>query len=88
MPISLRQCILLNRAEQAGYGRTLNSEPVQELTRRTRFFAGEHFVVSKNHTEPIWFEVGDIPDDAWEKVQAPDEDDDDDLCELQTTPPT
>jgi hypothetical protein len=69
-PVSPRQCILLNRAGITGYGKTLNSNPVKELNRRTRFHTGEHFVVSKNWTDPIWFEAGELPDDASENLHC------------------
>lgn len=38
-----------------------------ELNRRTRGYCNEYFICRRNQTKPIWFDEGEIPDDAWEK---------------------
>jgi hypothetical protein len=64
-----RQCILLNRRGVTGY---ITARPfiVDELNRRTRFTADEHFVVRVNKTKPVWFDAGVEPDDSWDKLHA------------------
>jgi Protein of unknown function (DUF4238) len=68
LPISPRQILVLNRIGMSGYGKALNDTAAKVLNARTRFFAGEHFVVCKNFTDPSWFEIGDEPEDSWEKM--------------------
>ena len=41
-----------------------------ELNRRTRGYCDDYFICRRNQTKPIWFELGEMPDDAWEKQQA------------------
>jgi hypothetical protein len=54
MPISPRRLVVFNRQ---GYGGIVKVPVacVDELNRRTRFHAQEHFVVCANTTRPIWF---------------------------------
>ena len=37
---------------------------VDELNRRTRFHCGEHFVVQRDVTRPIWYDLGRAPESA------------------------
>lgn len=44
-----------------------NEKVVNEFNRRTRFYADEHFVVSKPVKNDYWFQRGVEPEDSWEK---------------------
>ena len=69
LPISPEQCIYLNRQGINGYIPATQSV-VDELNRRTRFCAGEYFVVRKKEKRSIWFDPGVEPEDSWEKERA------------------
>jgi len=64
LPVSPKQCILLNRQGINGYRKV----PPDVMNRRTRFFADESFVVHKNIKRDIWFDRGLEPDDSWDKT--------------------
>lgn len=64
MPVSPKECILLNRQGVNGYRKI----PPDAMNRRTRLFADESFVVNKNVKKDIWFEQGVEPDDSWDKT--------------------
>jgi hypothetical protein len=50
-----------------------------EFNRRTRFSANKHFVVNQKVTDPIWFDPGKMPPDAWQPPDGqPINDDDED----------
>jgi hypothetical protein len=68
LPLSPRHCVLLNRRGLTGY---ITATPLMldEMNRRTRFHADEHFVVRVNRVKPVWFDPGVEPDDSWDKVQ-------------------
>ena len=54
LPISPRQCILLNRRDRCGY-RHVPVKAVEEINRRTRFGAHEHYVSCSDKSNPYWF---------------------------------
>lgn len=65
MPISPHQLLLLTHGDT---GLTYLDVPklvVSEINRRTRFECDKEFVVRRSYQEPYWFEVGEIPDNAW-----------------------
>lgn len=61
LPVSPTQCLMFNHAGRAGYLKTTRMI-VDELNRRHRAHADEHFVVRCNETRPIWFDMGTPPD--------------------------
>lgn len=65
MPVSPKQCILLNRQGLKGY---LPTDQPDIINRRTRFFADEQFVVRKKLKREIWFDPGIEPNGSWEKM--------------------
>lgn len=65
LPVSPRHCICLNRRGLHGYIKA-NALVVDELNKRTRFSAEEHFIVRSNETKPIWFKPTPEPDDSWD----------------------
>ena len=69
LPISPSCMMLLNRQGFAGYQK-VGKHTVTEMNRRTRGYASDYFVVNQAHVEPRWLEVGEGPDDSWEKQQA------------------
>ena len=60
LPISPAQLLLLNRAGLNGYYRVPDTI-LDELNRRTRAHSDEHFIVSRDVTKPIWFDMGAPP---------------------------
>ncbi len=66
LPISPEQCIFLNRQGIKGY-LPIKQIMVDDINRRTRFHAEEHFVIRKNEKRDIWFDPGIEPEDSWEK---------------------
>ena len=46
----------------------VSTRGADEINRRTRAFCREWFVSWNAISCPIWFEIGIMPDDAWEKV--------------------
>lgn len=69
MPVSPTECILLNRQNFSGYIEA-SDDIVNDLNRRVRFHASEHYVVNQEHVNDTWFDEGEEPDDSWEKLQA------------------
>lgn len=69
LPISPRQCIVLNQQGLKGYVKA-NAVMVEEINRGTRFSANKNFVVRKNVKQDSWFDPGIEPEDSWEKVQS------------------
>lgn len=69
LPISPSCMMLLNRQGFVGY-MEVGKHTVTEMNRRTRGYASDYFVVNQDHVEPRWLEVGEEPDDSWEKQQA------------------
>ena len=68
LPISPRQCILLNRQGVTGYI-DIDDRAVDELNRMQRFQASEYYVVNQDSVKDYWFEMGEEPDNSWEKQQ-------------------
>lgn len=64
LPLSPRQMLLFNRKRRNGRV-SLGESSVDELNRRTRFFAHEYFVVNSDITKGIWFDRGVEPSDSW-----------------------
>lgn len=69
MPVSPTECILLNRQGITGY-MNVDIDVVNDLNRRLRFHASEHYIVNKEHVNDMWFDEGEEPNDSWEKRQA------------------
>jgi hypothetical protein len=53
--------------------RGINTRATDELNRRTRAHSSESFVTWNGELRPIWFDMGTMPDDAWEKRHKPTE---------------
>lgn len=75
MPVSPSQMLILSH--QAPTSRQHKIEyidapdyAVEELNRRTRFGCDKEFVLRRKTTHPRWFEVGEVPTDAWEVVHG------------------
>jgi hypothetical protein len=64
LPLSPRQMLLFNRKGRTGRAR-LGESSVDELNRRTRFFAHEYFIVNSDTKKGIWFDRGVEPSDSW-----------------------
>jgi len=76
LPISPNQMILLNRSAINGYlPLTVDERLVDELNRRTRFHAHEHFIVNKSVKKEIWFDPCIETMDSWRKTHKNAEDD-------------
>lgn len=56
LPISPRQCILLNRVGLVGYF-DVQQPIVDRANRKTRYYCGTHFVVGKKEKRAVWFET-------------------------------
>ena len=69
MPVSPKQCVLLNRRGLTGY-MAATPRMLDEINRRTRFMCDEHFIVRMNRPNAAWFDPGVEPEDSWEKVRA------------------
>lgn len=63
-PLSPRQMLILNRAGLNGYV-PAPADLVDELNRGTRAHCGEFFVVSRDATKDVWFNMGIEPKDSW-----------------------
>jgi hypothetical protein len=72
LPLSPRHSVVLNRRGFSGYI-SATAQMIDEMNRRTRFAADEHFVVRVNQTNLTWFDPGVEPEDSWEKVRAREE---------------
>jgi hypothetical protein len=69
LPISPSQCLLItHNPEQSGYFK-VDQDTLDMLNRRHIAFCYESFIVRKNEVRPNWFEMPELPDDAWEKVR-------------------
>ena len=69
LPVSPRQCICLNQMKLKGYWRVQETH-LDEINRRTRFWADKYFVVNCNQIKRIWFDLGKEPEDSWEKLHG------------------
>lgn len=58
LPVSPRQALFVSWVPTERY-MTANAEMVDEINRRTRIGAAEHFVVSRNEVRPSWFNPGE-----------------------------
>lgn len=70
-PVTPKHMILFNRKGFEGVIE-LNQLLTDELNRRTRFDAYEHFIVNKDIKKEIWFDPGKEPDDSWNKLHNKD----------------
>lgn len=68
LPVSPRQCIVLNQMGFKGY-LPANDRLVTEFNRRTRFYAYESYINNKNYAHDRWFAEDELPEDSWEKIQ-------------------
>jgi len=69
LPLSPSAVLFLNRKGINGY-RQIAEHVVDDVNRKTRFYANEYFVVNSNIAKDIWFKTGEEPEDSWEKKQA------------------
>ena len=57
LPASPRQMLVLSWSDLSGYC-DVPIGVVDDLNRRTRFYADEYFIVNRERTKPIWFDDG------------------------------
>jgi hypothetical protein len=74
VPLSPQQLMVLTHHDPAAPQYEIDymdvaDDVVTEMNRRTRFQCDKEFVVQRQTTMPRWFERGEIPADAWERVQ-------------------
>lgn len=67
MPISPSMCLFISYDPERQGFIDVATECVDELNRRHIAHADQHFISNSAITKPIWFERGEMPDDAWEK---------------------
>ncbi|MFH1987438.1 MAG: DUF4238 domain-containing protein [Pseudomonadota bacterium] len=67
LPISPNHCLFLNRKGINGY-LDVKEKVVDDINRRVRFEADEHFVVRRNVKRNYWFDPGKEPEDSWAKL--------------------
>lgn len=67
LPISPSQLLLFSWSDLKGFV-PIQTRHADEINRRTRYYAYEHFVVRRDDTKDIWFEAGQEPADSWEKT--------------------
>jgi hypothetical protein len=66
LPLSPDRALLLSRQEPADNFYLDIPDPfVDELNRRTRGYAEEEFVARTPEANPLWYDVGELPDDGW-----------------------
>lgn len=63
LPASPRQMLFLSWSDLAGYIDDVPDRVLDDLNRRTRFHAHQHFVVAYDTTKPIWFDEGQSVDE-------------------------
>jgi hypothetical protein len=68
LPVSPKQCIVLNRRGFKGY-LPANDKLVTEINRRTRFCAYDSYINNKNKVHDRWFTKDEPPEDSWENIQ-------------------
>lgn len=66
LPLSPSAVLFLNRKGINGY-RQIGEYAVDDVNRKTRFYANEYFIANSNSTKDIWFEIGEEPEDSWGK---------------------
>ena len=64
LPASPRQMLCLSWSDCSGYYDDVSIRVVDDLNRRTLFYADEYFIVNCERTKPIWFDDGRSSDDA------------------------
>ncbi len=69
LPLSPSLCLFLNRRGISGYI-DAHQIVVNELNRRTRFYADEQIVVRKNTLREYWFQQGVEPADSWNNLHS------------------
>lgn len=69
LPLTPNHLLFFSWSKSKGY-LPIEIEMVDELNRRTRAYCEEYFVSRKSETKLIWFEIGEMPKDAWEKVHG------------------
>jgi hypothetical protein len=73
LPVSPRFLAVVCHHEIPSLYRRINTRATDELNRRTRAHSRQSFVTWNGETRPIWFDMGTVPDDAWEKRHKLDE---------------
>lgn len=71
LPISPVQMLMLQRRGLTGTA-GIPDGLVDELNRRTRFHCDTSFITQQNLTNPIWFDPGTVPDDAYRPPEPTD----------------
>jgi len=66
MPITPKVLAVVTHSPTAQGYFSVNDSVVQELNRRTVGFCDEQFVSNSAETQPLWFDPGTPPPDAWE----------------------
>lgn len=66
LPLSPSQLILFCHRDVGEYIQ-VGQKKVDDLNRRTRFYADKHFIVKQDKCSPIWFERGVEPEDSWNR---------------------
>lgn len=71
LPISPVQMLMLQRRGLTGTAE-VPDELVDDLNRRTRFHCDKSFITHQNYTNPVWFDPGTVPDDAYRPPESAD----------------
>jgi hypothetical protein len=67
LPVSPAQLLVFHRRGPNGYI-AVQQHAVDEMNRRTRAHCAAYFVTNSQVTRPIWFDLGEEPDDSWRKL--------------------
>lgn len=73
LPLTPKYLLIFSWYNLNGY-LPVKEHHVDEFNRRTRGLCDEYFVSRKSETKPIWFDMGIMPEDAWEKTHPMKED--------------
>jgi hypothetical protein len=68
LPVSPTQLLLLRHGPPASAYVRVSEPVVDDLNRLTRAHCTEYFVTNGNTTRPIWFDLGEEPEDSWRKL--------------------
>jgi hypothetical protein len=69
LPLTPHHLLFLSWSDLEGYFR-IPAATVDEINRVTRAYCHESFISRKADTKRIWFDLGQMPEDAWEKNHA------------------
>lgn len=67
LPVSPHRLLLFHCRGRSGYV-SPPQHVVDEMNRRTRAYCREYFVTNRNATRPIWFDLGEEPEDSWRRL--------------------